>query len=98
MQHVVRIPEVQKERLVQLVQNNFRKAFGPFAGSNGKSLKSQLWKKMAEELNTLGPPRTPDQWKAVMLSPFVAHDIHLRVKIMFHYRYQNSISDFFRCR
>lgn len=59
----VRIPEIQKERLVQLLQGDFLKAFGRFAGSNGTFIKASLWKRIADELNKLGPPRTAEQWK-----------------------------------
>lgn len=65
-----RIPEVQKERLVQLIQNNFTKAFGRFTGTDGAHIKNNLWQTIAKELNTLGPPRTADQWKAVSLIYF----------------------------
>lgn len=67
----VRIPEIQKERLVQLVQNNFLKAMGRFAGSNGKGIKAQLWQSIAKELNTLGPHRSAEQWKMVIRLTFV---------------------------
>lgn len=62
----VRIPEMQKERLVQLVQNNFLKAMGRFAGAHGTQIKAQLWHTIANELNTLGPPRSAEQWKTVI--------------------------------
>ncbi|KAJ6639620.1 hypothetical protein Bhyg_12367, partial [Pseudolycoriella hygida] len=59
-----RIPEIQKERLVQLVLNDFSKIVGRFAGSDGAHIKTDLWNKIANQLNTLGPPRTAKQWKA----------------------------------
>lgn len=52
---------------MQLVQNNFLKAVCRFAGSNGTFIKAQLWQSIAKELNTLGPPRTAEQWKTVLL-------------------------------
>lgn len=61
-----KIPEIQKERLVQMIQNKFLKAFGRFAGVNGVHIKAQLWETIANELNTLGPPRTGEQWKTVI--------------------------------
>lgn len=60
-----RISEIQKERLVQLIQNNFVKAFGRFTGADGAHIKTALWQTIAKELNTLGPQRTAEQWKAV---------------------------------
>lgn len=60
-----RIPDVQKERLVQLIQNSFTKAVGRFAGTNGVAIKAKLWRNIANELNTLGPSRTSEQWKTV---------------------------------
>lgn len=65
MQANVRIPDIQKERLVQLVHNNFLKVVGRFAGANGVAIKAQLWQNITKELNTLGPPRTAEQWKTV---------------------------------
>lgn len=65
LQTSARIPDIQKERLVQLVQNNFLKAVGRFAGVNGVFIKAQLWENIAKELNTLGPARSAEQWKTV---------------------------------
>lgn len=55
----------QKERLIQLIQNNFLKTVGRFSGLNGVELKRKLWGTYARELNTLGPSKTVEQWKNV---------------------------------
>lgn len=58
LQESLRIPGLQKERLVQLIQNDFYKLFGQFTGTHGSFMKTQAWAKIASELNTLGPLRT----------------------------------------
>lgn len=44
---------------------------GRFTGPNGAGFKAQLWKSFAAELNSLGPPRTAEQWKTVILFQFL---------------------------
>lgn len=68
---MIRITETQKERLVQLLHNNYLKLLGRFSGANGAEIKSRLWKEIAAELNSLGPARTVVGWKAVRLHLFI---------------------------
>ncbi|KAJ6647873.1 hypothetical protein Bhyg_03096 [Pseudolycoriella hygida] len=58
-----RITDNQKERLIQLVQNKFLKTVGRFDGANGVGIKKDMWEQFANELNTLGPPKSVKQWK-----------------------------------
>lgn len=61
---------MQKERIVQLVQNNFLETVGRFSGVNGVEIKKELWQQYTRELNTLGPAKTHVQWKNVVRIDF----------------------------
>lgn len=56
---------IQKERLLQLVENNVLLSIGGFTTSNGSAAKKQIWEDFASELNELGTHRTGVQWKNV---------------------------------
>lgn len=71
IQTSTKIPDIQKERLVQLIQNHFLKAVGQFSGANGAHIKQRLWQDIPKELNTLGPSRTAEQWKTVRLFTYL---------------------------
>lgn len=59
------VTPIQKERLLQLLENNFVKAVGRYCGTNGAAIKKNIWEGYADELNKLGPYRTATQWKSV---------------------------------
>ncbi len=90
IQTSTRIPDIQKERLVQLVQNNFLKAVGRFAGANGVSIKTHLWANIAKELNKLGPARTADQWKTVTLY-YASNDTSMHFCCVINFQTFNGI-------
>lgn len=66
---------------MQLIQNNFLKAVGGFAASNGVQIKAQVWQNITKELNSLGPPRTPKQWKEVILCELI-----LWIQLIFNFQ------------
>lgn len=55
----------QKKHLIEFVCNNYSRLFGQMEGPFGKNSQINLWNKLNDSLNKLGPTRTVQYWRKV---------------------------------
>lgn len=60
-----RILSIQKKNLVCLVENFFIRSNEHCSNVNFSDINIDNWRRIASVLNTMGPPKTSDQWKNV---------------------------------
>lgn len=91
----------QFERLVHLMQKNPQIARGARTYGQSKQQVEEQWKKIADELNSFGPPRrTGKEWQRVILKiiyknvmQFILIHTHLQVWINYKAKTKKKMSD-----
>lgn len=65
LQRRSRILDIQKRNMVSLIENFFIRTVGHHSEVNFNDINPMNWQQIALILNTLGPPKSTDQWKNV---------------------------------
>lgn len=61
-----RSSEKQLDHMVEFMINHKQFACGKFQGMKGKKYLHDMWERLSEELNEIGPKKSSEQWKKVI--------------------------------